>query len=304
MPETEQLDPIFEQFNKIDQTHELTTALEDAGFEFVSTTPSVGGAILSESWVHPTHGGFGFSYEYGSKIVAREEDYVNEDLEEVEPAIEERARLLTGLNPDNLKYLLPYENWTLEQVCQVYQQTETAGVGTAYDLLSIAYESTTGIGDLPETSDQTVGGFLSRVGFDLEKVESAYPKLTPEEYLIDVRQEGVMQQISNEGSISFEDEAGSVVVATLETMPGQSKPDLLVASGQTQIDHMVAVRDPEANPQKVRQAFDRMGLLKGDIASSPADPEKAEIIRGMARDRAVRSNRAKNREKESGGIEL
>ncbi|MBD1853438.1 hypothetical protein H6F87_26350 [Cyanobacteria bacterium FACHB-502] len=278
MPELEELDtysntldPIFEHLNEIDNTYELTEALRTAGFEYGSTIPDHGGAILSETWFHPTLGSFGFSYEYGSNTVAREEDYSTEEE-------------------------LDYE------AMMAYGAEEFAREAAAMGMNTEEYEeylnSNAPSSDEPEQEWDYLADLDMR-RFLAENAPEELARLVAED-----RQENLMQQIKSEGSVSFEDEAGNVVVATLETMPGQSKPDLLVASGQVQIDRTVAVRDPEANPQKVKQAFESMGLLKGDIASSPADPEKAETIRGMARDRAVRSNRARNREKESGGIEL
>lgn len=352
------LDPVFEQLNGIDDTGKLTEALHAAGFEYASSGSEASGAVLSEVWTHPTLGGFVFSYEYGSKTVARSEDYGQED--ETATAIEQTPQAITDSLTHSPRYQELLTQWQTAGEPDHWHSlhflgegnydsllinvTDAAAIGlplqdegggqwyyfsdlaqrveaiaspelpdgTAYGLLPIAYEAVTGISELPETSAQKVGGVLDRLGLNLDEVELAYPKLSPEEHLADIQQEKeqvqvdrLMQQIKSEGKVSFEDEAGNVTVATLETMPGRSTPDLLVAVGQDSvIERMVAVRDPEANPQKVRQAFEQMGLLENDLNLASVDEEKEEAIRSAAQTRAMRANKPKSQVKESAGVEL
>jgi hypothetical protein len=59
----------------IQTVSEMATAPTDAGYSLSSCIPIFSGSMIEESWSHPQHGFCCFRYEYGSDLIATEEDY-------------------------------------------------------------------------------------------------------------------------------------------------------------------------------------------------------------------------------------
>lgn len=94
------------------------------------------------------------------------------------------------LDAQDLSFIASFKDWTIKDVRQIYEDTETIAVGTTFDLLSVAYRKQHSLDrdfDLDNLSDQASSLTVSQLvhqefQINLEQVTPAYLPLSVEEY--------------------------------------------------------------------------------------------------------------------------